>query len=289
MSKYFYDCEFLEGKQKKRVFGIPYGETPNTIDLISIGIVSEDDREYYAISKDFNLKEAWNRYDVKKVNDGRNEIKVYWIRQHVLRPIFYKLLGKDIEFHDIDKGFTYKFFKYLINKHGKTNAQIQSEILQFTLDGDGKGFDKWLGSSEEYFRALKRVEQPKIELYGYYSAYDHVLLSWIFGKMIDLPKSFPMFTIDLKQKLDEKVKKLEGKAIVHYLKEKTIYGFEPYESAVHTSIPAQKELDFSKMSFENKLKFTKEENMNYPKQTNEHDALSDARWNKELYKFIQSL
>jgi hypothetical protein len=28
---------------------------------------------------------------------------------------------------------------------------------------------------------------------------------------------------------------------------------------------------------------------NYPKQTNEHNALADARWNKELYNFIKSL
>jgi hypothetical protein len=40
--KYFYDCEFLEGKQDKTIFGIKYGETKPTIDLISIGIVCED-------------------------------------------------------------------------------------------------------------------------------------------------------------------------------------------------------------------------------------------------------
>lgn len=28
---------------------------------------------------------------------------------------------------------------------------------------------------------------------------------------------------------------------------------------------------------------------NYPKQTNEHNALSDARWNFELYKFLNTL
>ena len=56
--KYFIDTEFLEGTQKKW-----FGETKPTIDLISIGIVGEDGREYYAISKDFNIKEAWNRYD----------------------------------------------------------------------------------------------------------------------------------------------------------------------------------------------------------------------------------
>ena len=51
--KYFLDTEFLEGTQKKW-----FGQTKPTIDLISIGIVCEDGREYYAISKDFNLKEA---------------------------------------------------------------------------------------------------------------------------------------------------------------------------------------------------------------------------------------
>ena len=27
----------------------------------------------------------------------------------------------------------------------------------------------------------------------------------------------------------------------------------------------------------------------YPKQTNEHNALADARWNKQLYNFLNTL
>ena len=27
----------------------------------------------------------------------------------------------------------------------------------------------------------------------------------------------------------------------------------------------------------------------YPKQTNEHNALADAKWNFELYKFLKTL
>lgn len=50
--KYFIDTEFLEGTQDKTIFGIKYGQTKPTIDLISIGIVAEDGREYYAVSKD---------------------------------------------------------------------------------------------------------------------------------------------------------------------------------------------------------------------------------------------
>jgi hypothetical protein len=44
--RYFYDTEFIEDGK--------------TIDLISIGIVAEDGREYYAISTEFNPKKASN-------------------------------------------------------------------------------------------------------------------------------------------------------------------------------------------------------------------------------------
>lgn len=41
MTRYFYDCEFIED-------GV-------TIDLISIGIAADDGREYYAVSSEFNI------------------------------------------------------------------------------------------------------------------------------------------------------------------------------------------------------------------------------------------
>jgi hypothetical protein len=63
---YYLDTEFIEGQQS-RLFGIPTKSLP-TIDLISIGIVSQDGREYYAVSKDFNLKEAWNRNQKRSRN-----------------------------------------------------------------------------------------------------------------------------------------------------------------------------------------------------------------------------
>ncbi len=47
--KIFYDCEFIENG--------------TTIDLISIGMVTSDGREYYAISEEFDhqalLRNAW--------------------------------------------------------------------------------------------------------------------------------------------------------------------------------------------------------------------------------------
>ena len=279
MAKYFYDTEFLEGTQKSF-----FGQSKPTIDLISIGIVAEDGREYYAISKDFNLKEAWNRYDVQErtpyeKQHGFSGRKIYWIRENVLTPIFFELAER--EFHNIHfkdewtyKGkvvdlevfksnkvwiSNFKWFKKLINKYGKTNKQIANEVKNFcyydkeTRDGGGQ----FVG------RSFIPNKYPNIEFYGYYSAYDHVTLCWLFGKMIDLPKGFPMYTIDLKQELDNKSNEMIDRIA--------------YESGNHTiwdlgyALKEIKKLD------------------GYPKQTNEHNSLSDAKFNLELYKFIQTL
>lgn len=40
---------------------------------------------------------------------------------------------------------------------------------------------------------------PEAELWAWYGAYDHVMYAQLFGKMIDLPKGFPMWTNDLRQ------------------------------------------------------------------------------------------
>jgi hypothetical protein len=275
MASYYYDTEFLEGTQKRW-----FGETKPTIDLISIGIVAEDGREYYAISKDFNLKEAWNRYDLKEVkchagdvilNDGvfRKDsntvyIKKYWIRDNVLKPIFDELVFKDLSYYaqmfkrihtwsteanPKNHTFTYKNFKKLINTYGKTNKQIAKEIKIFVANrGDNKD-EEWILEYE--------YNKDKPKFYGYYSAYDHVALCWLFGKMIDLPSGFPMYTIDLKQEMDRIVSK-SWKDV-----EMSTWG--------HTGIE-----DIKK-------------HHNYPKQTNEHSAIHDARWNKQLHNFIKSL
>ena len=177
--KYFLDTEFIEGTQ--HTF---FGKTKPTIDLISIGIVAEDGREYYAISKDFNLKEAWNRYDwkQKKVNDGiPGAYKVYWIRENVLKPIFDE--WNKYSYHT----FNYKNMKYCINMIGKSNKQIAEDIKDFVFKGQGQ----------------KIRFDNSIQFYGYYSDYDWVVFCWLFGKMIDLPKGFPMFAFDIQQQIEE--------------------------------------------------------------------------------------
>lgn len=178
--KYFIDTEFIEGKQNKSFLGFNYSKTKPTIDLISIGIVSEDNSKYYAISKDFNLKEAWNRV---QVTSGVNEKPYYWIRENVLFSIWKEL--SSIEYLEsnnskinIGKGMTYKSLEKLINKYGKTNNEIAEEIKEF-------------------------VGNDKPVFYGYYSAYDWVVFCQIYGIMMNLPKGFPYYCIDLKQTADD--------------------------------------------------------------------------------------
>lgn len=256
--KYFYDTEFLEGSQTKRFLGVPIGKTKPTIDLISIGIVSEDNREYYAVSKDFNLDEAWNRYDEKVIptyGDMRNlypegkKVKEYWIRENVLMPIFFDLAMR--EFHDIHfKDDWYhdgelvtldvfkrhkswskniKWFKKLLFKYGRTNKQIVDDLHVF------------LSPDIIHYNQFGEYKRTKPELYGYYSDYDHVVLCWLFGKMKDLPEFMPKFSLDVNQ-LKKDIQKL------------TPIKLEDYRS--------------------------------YPKNKNCHNALEDARWTKKLFEFL---
>ena len=278
--RYFLDTEFLEGTQKKW-----FGQTKPTIDLISIGIVAEDGREYYAISKDFNLKEAWNRYDIKSMS-GKGGIgentrdKIYWIRDNILKPIYNELVLHHTSadwYHKnphlgekVNDGrwleFNYKSLKWLISKYGKSNKQIAEEIKEFCKPIEGHIYSVGLDSYEQvnigrpntivpakcWTETIGKRTAP--EFYGYYCDYDWVVFCWLFGKMIDLPKGFPMYCIDLKQELD-RIQKIK-------------FGLNLYKGSLANDIKTLP---------------------NYPKQTNEHNALADARWNRQLYNFLNTL
>lgn len=41
------------------------------------------------------------------------------------------------------------------------------------------------------------------EFWGYYADYDWVVFCWLYGRMIDLPKGWPMYCKDLKQRMDD--------------------------------------------------------------------------------------
>ena len=149
--RFWFDTEFIEDGR--------------TIDLISIGIVAEDGREYYAEAAECDLSRASD-----------------WVKQNVLPHL---------------RGET------------KPRAQIAAEIVAFV------------------------GEQP--EVWAYYAGYDWVALCQLYGRMVDLPKGWPMFCLDIKQ-------------VAHELG--------------NPELPRHGE--------------------------GEHDALSDARWNRTAWQLLRS-
>lgn len=248
--KYYIDTEFIEETQNKTFLGFNIGKTKPTIDLISIGIVAEDGREYYAISKDFNLKEAWNRFDVKPDIENGGTKKVYWIRENVLKSIFDDLLFRMQQQNKKVNGgtntnniFELSNMKYLLDIFGKNNNGIAKEVQEFCgkdyVSNSPEYQDKPLyGYTGNTMEGSYKKEKPTF--YAYYADYDWVVFCWLFGKMNDLPNGFPYYCRDLKQIADN--------------------------------------------IWETTGKDTRFES---PK--GEHNALVDARWNKDFHNFLKSL
>lgn len=219
--KYYIDQEFIEGFHKPL-----FGKRRHFIDLISIGIRCEDGRELHLISSE---------YEYSKANQ--------WVRQNVIRPLYLETVpGVCRDGNSIDAP-VYVSQHNFHKAYGISNKEIAQRILEFTRGG--------LEFAIEYNENGEGIYYP--EFIAYYADYDWVLLCSLFGTMLDLPKGFPMYCIDLKQRLDEKVR--------HYA---YVY----------------------KMGFEDMLVKLKAD-PRYPVQENEHSAIADARWNEQLAKFIE--
>lgn len=249
--RYFIDTEFQEGFHKPI-----FGKRRHFIDLISIAIVAEDGREYYAISKDFDIEKAWNSYDLLEantnVNHSLNEQRVYWLRENVLKPIikdFWINKHQLSNLHHIGPGLTLSNLKRWIKLYGKTNDQIQRDIRAFVYAEAMVGHDG-LSSSDFWISAMIEEGKFKPEFYAYYADYDWVLFCSLFGRMIDLPVGFPMYCRDIKQLQDE---------VDDYYK---VQGID----------------------------YSAKENSDYPFQVEgEHNAFMDARWNKNLFDFLSKV
>lgn len=153
MTDLYYDCEFVEDG--------------HTIDLVSIGMVADDGREYYAVSIEFDMA-AFARSD--------------WLVENVW-PSLPKIHG-DARNHIRTRGLfgrprpRHKLLRDLFNQAGpeiRTRAAIADEVRSF----------------------FAVTDRP--QLWSWYGAYDHVALAQLFGRMIDLPGCVPMWTNDLRQ------------------------------------------------------------------------------------------
>ncbi len=180
--KYFIDTEFVE--------------KPNTIELISMGIVSEKGDTFYAESASF---------DMKICND--------WIMKNVVSSLRWR--------HEMN-------CKAICGSKGFNNCSTR------TIDGRAVtecfGENSFIGKCVNNF-ITDSYEDGTIEFYGYYADYDWVVFCWLFGKMMDLPKGFPMYCKDIKQMMDEKgnPKKPEQASGEHNALGDAIYHKELYD------------------------------------------------------------
>ena len=156
--KYFYDTEFLEDGK--------------TIDLISIGIVSEEGHEYYAVSSDLPIERI-------RKND--------WLLRNVMTSL------------PVNEPQTLK--GYVENSPGHHPRPSVS-----TLDVDRRDSrvkPEWVIANEvrDFLLQDLVLASDEVELWADYSDYDHVVLCQLWGRMIALPKGLPMYTNDLQQRL----------------------------------------------------------------------------------------
>lgn len=138
--RYFIDTEFIEHKQ--------------SIELISIGVVAENGREFYAVNEDFNAKRAnqWVRDNVLPLLPERRPLSVW--------------------------------------QGGSPRIAIEAEA--------------WMPAYRIRSRLMEFVGHDTPELWGYYCAYDYVILSQLMGGMEDWPPTWPYLMYDFRQWLDER-------------------------------------------------------------------------------------
>ncbi|PRA13316.1 hypothetical protein CQ010_01330 [Arthrobacter sp. MYb211] len=160
--KYFYDTEFLEDGK--------------SIELISIGIVAEDGREYYAVNSDMPVerikKHEWLMRNVfpslPMGNVAERAVKEYTDSSPNYHPL--PSLG------NVELDLTSTLVKPV--------WVIRNEVREFLLFDDTDHVNKF--------------DRTQPELWAWYSAYDHVVLAQLFGPMILMPKGIPMYTNDVR-------------------------------------------------------------------------------------------
>jgi hypothetical protein len=166
---YFIDTEFIEHRSKLSA------HSAYTLDLISIGIVSSDGREYYAQSCEF---------DVHYASD--------WVARHVYPHLalcpYVRTEGESIPILQ-NQMLTHDIFRGQCGKHvgdpEKCPWRLNEELRQALMA----------------FMDVKQYGKPEFILWC--GSYDYVLLCQLFGGMMSLPDGWPHSICDLQEVLDK--------------------------------------------------------------------------------------
>jgi hypothetical protein len=144
-----YDWEFLEDG--------------SIIEPISIGMVADDGRTYYAVNARLAARGWKGRRFRRRVRKHK------WLMENVV-PNLPQPHG-DWRLHMPERWL----FNYL-DPAVKPIGQIADEVMDFI-----------------------RETGSDVQLWADYGSYDHVCLAQLWGRMIDLPEGVPMFTNDIQQ------------------------------------------------------------------------------------------
>lgn len=183
--RYYLDSEFIDSGVNGR---------GADIDLISIGIVSEDGRSYYAQSVEFN-PDAASPWVWDNVIPALSMHQSSFGRHTHLKPYHKGLLGQSIRLHRYGQCTFENPAKDVVGPSGtklpelllcadcpwRTREQIRDEVVSF-LDPEKYG---------------------KPELWGWCAGYDFVVFCQLFGTMMDLPDGYPHYIKDIQYILDE--------------------------------------------------------------------------------------
>lgn len=207
-TKYFIGADVLTGEQDRRLLGIKIGgKTSNTIELISLSIRSEDNKHLLLISKDFNLKEAWNRFELVEVQGVVVTYeKRYIVRERILRPLFYTILERMANLDENLKPESVYRKARLFLPHGEEGHTFNYITLKVLID--------YIGLSRE---ALKQKIIDFIKVKGYINPefYIHdsvekwIAISSLFTEEEKELYNIPKICITLKQE-EKRIKGLEA-------------------------------------------------------------------------------
>jgi len=84
--------------------------------------------------------------------------------------------------------------------------EVQDDVIpHYFYTGTGEETKNIYENSGELGQAIIKFigDDSKPEIWGYYADYDWVVFCQLFGRMIDLPKGFPMYCRDIKQLCDD--------------------------------------------------------------------------------------
>jgi hypothetical protein len=149
VTEYDYDLEFIEDGR--------------TIELISIGIVDDAGREYYAVNRDAPWKKRIAKHE--------------WLMQNVV-PGLPRLHGDE------------RLHRWILSRAGRRSNPCMLDFAHPHM----RGRDQIATEVRDFLLAA-----DKPVLWADYGAYDHVALCQLWGPMIALPDGLPMFTCDIQQ------------------------------------------------------------------------------------------